>query len=39
LIKLLEQSINKYSILWIPYKNIFYYLCNDINFVLHLNDF
>jgi hypothetical protein len=30
-IKFLEQSINKYNILQIPYENIFYYIFNDIN--------
>jgi hypothetical protein len=33
LIKLLEESINKYDILLIPYENIFDYLSNDIEFV------
>jgi hypothetical protein len=33
LTKLLEESINKHDILWIPHGNIFNYISNDINFV------
>jgi hypothetical protein len=36
LTKLLEESINKYDILWIPHENIFHNLSNDFNFVFYI---